>query len=178
MDDNVVNQLSSSFGVFKNLKFVSFYGCSCLTKLPNFLQAPHLESLVIEGCTSLVQVHESIGYLKGLVTLNLRDCKNIKNLPKSIFNLESLETLDLSCCSSLEKVPDQFKNMMDLTKLLMDGNDDKQLSSSFGVFKNLTSISFYGCSCLTKLPNFLQAPHLESLVIEGCTSLAQVHESI
>jgi Leucine-rich repeat (LRR) protein len=151
-------QLPSSFGVLKNLKTLSLYGCSRLSKLPNFLQVPHLKSLVLEGCTSLVEIHESIELLKGLVLLDLQRCESLRNLPSSISNLEALETLDLCGCLALEKLPEQ-------------------LPSSFGLLKNLKIVSLRECSRLTKLPN-LQSPHLERLILEGCTSLVEIHESI
>jgi hypothetical protein len=96
------NQQPSSFGLFMNLKTASFSGCRSLIELPNFLHAPHLESLKLEGCTSLVEIHKSIGLLKRLVLLNLRSCEKLRNLPNSFSNLESLESLYLGGCFNLE----------------------------------------------------------------------------
>jgi hypothetical protein len=50
----------------------------------------------------LVEVHESIGYMERLVSLNLEECENLRNLPRSISNLKSLETLNLSGCLKLD----------------------------------------------------------------------------
>jgi Leucine-rich repeat (LRR) protein len=177
--ETIIYQQPSSFGsVLKNLSDLFLDGCSCLTELPNFLQVPHLRRLELEGCTSLVEIHESIGYLRRLVLLNLRNCTNLKDLPRSIFNLESLANFDLSGCSALEKLPKQLGNMMDLTKLHMDETTTYQQRPSFGVLKNLKYLWFTECSCLTELPNFLQAPNLVRLQLEGCTSLVEIHESI
>ncbi|XP_059429152.1 disease resistance protein RPV1-like [Corylus avellana] len=175
-DETPIYQLPSSFGVLKNLKYLSLEGCSRLTELPNFLQAPHLERLGLKGCMGLVEIHESIGYLRRLVSLSLNNCMNLKDLPRSIFNLESLESFDLSGCSALEKLPEG--NMMDLTKLIRDETPIYQQPSSFGVLKNLKYLSLDGCSRLIELPNFLQAPHLEILGLQGCMGLVEIHESI
>jgi Leucine-rich repeat (LRR) protein len=142
------------------LKVLNLSNSKYLTKSPDFSQVPQLEILTLEGCTSLVQVHESIGHLKRLDLLNLKNCTKLKYLPRSIFNLESLKTLDLSGCSAIEKL-------------------SEQLQSSLGLFMiNLKTASFFGCSSLIELPNFSHTPHLESLELEGCTSLNEVHESI
>jgi Leucine-rich repeat (LRR) protein len=159
--EKLPEQLQSSLGLsMTNLKTTSFFGCSSLIELPNFSHTPHLESLELGNCISLVEVHESIGHLKRLVFLNLKNCTKLKYLPRSIFNLESLETLDLSGCSAFEKLP-------------------KQLQSSPGLSMiNLKIASFCGCSSLIELPNFSHIPHLESLKLQGCRSLVEVHESI
>jgi hypothetical protein len=171
-------QLPSSFGLFLNLKIASFSRCCSLTELPNFLHVPHLESLELEGCTSLVKIHESIGLLKRLVLLNLRGCVKLRNLPSSISNLESLETLDLLYCYNLEQLPEQLGNMTALKKLDVGFTAIKQLPSSFNLLKNLEDLSFYRCTCLIKSPEFSETSHLNKLTFGGCTSLVKIHESI
>jgi Leucine-rich repeat (LRR) protein len=106
---------------------------------------PKLEILILEGCTGLVEIHESIGGLGKLVLLNLKGCKSLMDLPSNISNLESLQTLDLSGCLKVDKLPDQIGNMMALTELLADGIAIKQLPSSFGHLKNLEIASLSGC---------------------------------
>ncbi|XP_062171829.1 disease resistance protein RPV1-like isoform X1 [Alnus glutinosa] len=150
--------------IFNNLKVLNLSNSKYLTTSPDFSQVPQLEILILEGCTSFVQVHESIGYLKRLVSLNLKNCTNLKDLPRSIINLESLESLDLSGCSALERLPMSPMSPLEL--------------KNTKVFWNLKTVSLSGCSRLTELPNFLPSPHLESLILEGCTRLEEVHESI
>ena len=116
-----------------------------LTKSPNFSQAPHLKTLVLKGCSSLVKVHESIGHLGRLVLLNLEGCKNLRNLPNSISNLKSLETLNLSGCLKLDELPEELGNMKALSEFFADKTAIKKLPSSFGLLKNLKIVSLSGC---------------------------------
>jgi Leucine-rich repeat (LRR) protein len=106
---------------------------------------PELEILILEGCTGLVEIHESIRGLGNLVLLNLKGCKSLMNLPSNISNLKSLKTLDLSGCLKVDKLPDQIGNMMALTELLANGIAIKQLPSSFGLLKNLEIALLSGC---------------------------------
>jgi hypothetical protein len=130
--------------ILKLLKVLNFKGSKCLTQLPNFLRLPHLEMLILEDCTSLVDIHESIGHLEKLVLLNLQGCENLKNLPESISNLYSLETLNLSDCIKIDKLPNQLGNMVALTELHADGTAIKQLPYSFSLLKKLKTLSLHG----------------------------------
>ena len=160
------------------MKVLNLNNSKYLTKLPDFSQVPTLEILILEGCTSLVQVHESIGYLKRLVLLNLRKCKKLRNLPNIIYNLESLKTLVLSECFNFKKLPDYPENRMALTELRVENTAIKQLPSSFSLLKNLETLSLRGSECLIKSPEFLETSRLKKLILEGCTSLVEVHNSI
>ncbi|XP_062171135.1 disease resistance protein RUN1-like [Alnus glutinosa] len=124
------------------LKVLNLSYSKYFTKSLDFSQVPQLETLILEGCTSLVEIHKSIECLKNLVLLNLNGCKSLRNLPSSISNLGSLKTLDLSDCLQIDKLPDQIGNMIALTKLLADGTAIRQLPFSFGGLKNLEIASF------------------------------------
>lgn len=85
--------------------------------MANFSLAPNLERLILEGCASLVDIHESIGNLKRLVYLNMKDCKKIRNLPKNLFMVKVLGTLIVSGCSNLNEFPAELKKMASLKVL-------------------------------------------------------------
>ena len=131
--------------VFNQLQVLNLSNSKSLTKSPNFSQVPHLEILILKGCSSLVEVHESIGYMERLVSLNLEACENLRNLPRSISNLKSLETLNLSGCLKLDALPEEIGNMTALSELLADRTSIKHLPFSFGLLKNLKTVSLSGC---------------------------------
>ncbi|XP_042957206.1 disease resistance protein RUN1-like isoform X1 [Carya illinoinensis] len=93
--------------VLSKLKVLNLSFCEDLTKSPNFLQVPNLEELILEGCTSLVELHDSIGYIKGLVLLNLNGCSSLMNLPKSISNLKSLKNFHMGRCFNMRNFTDK-----------------------------------------------------------------------
>ncbi|KAG5517318.1 hypothetical protein RHGRI_037914 [Rhododendron griersonianum] len=107
--------LEMSFSSLKNvwegkrflelLKSLNLSHSPNLVRTPDFSGIPNLEILVLHDCTSLVEVHESIGSLERLVILDLRDCKSLRKLPRSIRKLKHLESLDLSGCPNLDELP-------------------------------------------------------------------------
>ncbi|KAG6629303.1 disease resistance protein RPV1-like [Carya illinoinensis] len=131
--------------IFNKLKVLNLSYSKNLCKSPCFSQVPHLQMLILEGCISLVELHDSVRYLEGLVLLNLKGCKNLRNLPKSISKLESLETLNLSGCLELEKLPENLGDMLALKELFIGGTAIKQLPSSLSFLMNWKGLSLSEC---------------------------------
>jgi Leucine-rich repeat (LRR) protein len=172
--------------VLSRLKVLNLKNSKFLTKIPNFSQVPALEILILEGCTSLVELHESIGNLKRLVLLNLEGCQNLRNLPGSISNLKSLQILNLSGCVKLDKLPEQLGNMMALKKLHADKTAITQLPASFCLLKNLETVSLSGCkgqsskSLLSRFSSWISLKsssptHLLPTSISGLCSLTRLN---
>ncbi|XVE50265.1 hypothetical protein DITRI_Ditri01bG0148200 [Diplodiscus trichospermus] len=65
---------------------------------------PNLESLILEGCIRMVDVHPSIGVLRNLKILNLRNCKSLKRLPEINGQMECLLELYLDG-TGIEELP-------------------------------------------------------------------------
>ncbi|KAL7209458.1 hypothetical protein ACSBR1_031075 [Camellia fascicularis] len=63
---------------FKSLEILNLSNSKCLTKSPIFCALPMLKELLLESCTGLMELHESIGLLHKLVHLNLKDCMNLR----------------------------------------------------------------------------------------------------
>jgi Leucine-rich repeat (LRR) protein len=169
------------------LKVLNLKNSKFLTKIPNFSQVPILEILILEGCTSFVELHKSIGNLKRLVLLNLEGCQNLRNLPGSISNLKSLQILNLSGCLKLDRLPEQLGNMMALKELHADKTAITQLPASFGVLKNLETVSLSGCkgqsskSLLSRFSSWISPKssnptHSLSASIYGLCSLTRLKE--
>ncbi|XP_010263318.1 PREDICTED: TMV resistance protein N-like isoform X2 [Nelumbo nucifera] len=90
-----IRQVWKEYKSLQNLKILNLSHCSHLVKTPNFWGLLNLEKLILEGCTSLVEVHSSIEDLDNLVYLNLKDCRKLRELPSSIYKLKALQDLVL-----------------------------------------------------------------------------------
>ncbi|KAM7493885.1 hypothetical protein LguiB_028494 [Lonicera macranthoides] len=130
----------------KNLKILNLAHCSFLSRTPDFTEVLMLETLFMNGCTSLFEFDRSIALLNNLTYLNLEDCKELKELPGYICELKSLVRLNLNGCSNLENLPENLQNMECLSELSADGTAFQQLLDSLGNLKNLASLSLAGCN--------------------------------
>ncbi|XP_011011693.1 PREDICTED: TMV resistance protein N-like, partial [Populus euphratica] len=126
--------------ILNRLKILNLSHSQNLIKTPN-LHSSSLKKLKLKDCSSLVEVHQSIGNLKSLVLLNLKRCGSLKILPESIGNAKSLKRLNISGCSQLEKLPEHMGDMESLTELLADGIGNQQFLSSVGQLKHVKRLS-------------------------------------
>ncbi|KAM7462121.1 hypothetical protein LguiA_030242 [Lonicera macranthoides] len=105
----------------KSSKILNLSHSNFLKGTMDFNGVPMLETLLLEGCPSLLEVHSSIGVLVRLAHLNLKGCKELKNLPYSICMLNSLGYLNLIGCSNLDRLPENIGLLKNLTSLHIDG---------------------------------------------------------
>ena len=89
--------------ILKRLKFLDVSHSYHLRRTPDFSGIDNLEVLLLNNCTNLVEVHESVIFLDKLVTLDLEDCNNLRKIPLGIYNLKS--RVYLSGCTKLDMVP-------------------------------------------------------------------------
>ncbi|XP_021803022.1 disease resistance protein RML1A-like [Prunus avium] len=136
-----------------SLKILDLSHSHSLTETIDFSYCPNLEKLVLVDCTSLIDVHGSIGNLERLIYLNMKDCKKIRMLPKSICMLKSLETFIISGCSNLNELSiEMLRNMDSLKVLEADGIPIRELwlersSSILGSLPcSLVELSLWGCN--------------------------------
>ncbi|XP_050249405.1 disease resistance protein RPV1-like [Quercus robur] len=140
-----------------------------LTRTPDFSRLPNLEKLVLKDCTSLFEVHQSIGDLDKLVLINLKGCKNLRSLPKSLYKLKSLKTLILCDCSNIDNLADDLGEMECLTTLRIDNTAIRTVPFTIGRLKNLKHLSLGGCKGLQPLPGSLQGlSSLKELCLNDC----------
>jgi Leucine-rich repeat (LRR) protein len=116
-----------------------------LSQTPDFSRLLNLEQLMLEDCTSLFEVHYSIGDLRNLVLVDFKDCKCLENLPKSFYKLKSLKTLILSGCSKIDSLDDDLGGMESLTTLHADKIAIRQVPFTIVQLKNLKYLSLCGC---------------------------------
>ncbi|CAN6722125.1 unnamed protein product [Malus baccata var. baccata] len=135
-----------------SLKILDVSHSHALTEIMDFSLCPSLEELILVDCTSLINVHESIGNLERLVYLNVKDCTNLRMLPKNMCLLKSLETLILSGCSNLDEFPMEMMKKIALKVLETDGIPFSELwpersSSILSSFPcSLVRLSLKGCN--------------------------------
>ena len=152
------------------MQHINLKCCEAITELPK-LQSPNLKELDLSGCTNLVKVHQSVGSLFKLESLDLSSCKNLQSLP-SDFNLKSLQYFDLDGCLRLEEFPNIKPGMDSLRVLHMQETAIRELPLSFGFLIGLEELFLSCCHNLMALPNSIyKLQHLNKLWISNCTNL-------
>ncbi|KAG5224317.1 TMV resistance protein [Salix suchowensis] len=123
MQGSKVRKLWKGTKILNKLKIINLSYSKCLVKTPNFRGLPSLERLMLVECTSLVEVHQSIGNLKSLVLLNLEGCNSLKTLPESLGHLESLSEL-FAKGTVIKQLPTSARYLKKLTKLSFGGYEN------------------------------------------------------
>ncbi|RYR07072.1 hypothetical protein Ahy_B05g074389 isoform C [Arachis hypogaea] len=123
-------KLDSLSKMLISLKVLNFDYSNSLKEIPDVSNLETLEEFSFEGCSNLVSVHSSVGFLPKLKILNAENCPQLRSFPP-VINLPSLKTLGLSGCSSLEKFPEIQEEMKNLEELDLFGTGIKDLPCSF-----------------------------------------------
>ncbi|XP_030939640.1 disease resistance protein RPP2B-like [Quercus lobata] len=116
-----IEQLWKGIKCFDSLKFIKLNHSQNLIVTPDITGVPNLEKLIVEGCTTLREVHSSIGVHKRLILLNLKGCLKLEKLPENLGNAKGLKELDVS------------------------GTAIKKAPSSIVLLEKLEVLSFCGC---------------------------------
>jgi len=95
---------------------------------------------MFRDCSSLKNIHPSIGNLDRLIDLQLSGCKKITDLPSSICQLKSLQLLYINFCSSLQTLPVDIGDMQSLTHLCAWRTGIRQLPGSVEMLRNLKEL--------------------------------------
>ncbi|GMI79306.1 hypothetical protein HRI_001599900 [Hibiscus trionum] len=177
-----IEQLWKANMLLYKLKVLNLKGSENLLKTPDFTTTPNLETLILEGCIRIVDVHPSIGVLSSLKLLNLRsctslrnlptktgigsletlilkDCRNLVSLPSSIGGCTCLKTLDLSGCYKVRNLPENLQQVELLEELDLSETAIVKLPSFVFQLKNLKVLSLNRL----KGPSSRIAPNLPSL---------------
>ncbi|KAL3329323.1 hypothetical protein AABB24_036432 [Solanum stoloniferum] len=128
----------------RNLKKLDLSDCKRLRRTPNFNGSRSLETLWFENCSSLKEIHPSIGNLDRLIDLQLNGCEKIMDLPSSICQLKSLKYLGINHCSSLQTLPVDIGEMQSLGILHARGTGIKELPGSVEMLGNLIDLEMGG----------------------------------
>eukprot|EP00258_Populus_trichocarpa_P032848 XP_024448867.1 TMV resistance protein N [Populus trichocarpa] len=168
-----------------NLKIINLSNSLNLSKTPDLTGIPNLESLILEGCTSLSKVHPSLAHHKKLQYMNLVNCKSIRILPNNL-EMGSLKVCILDGCSKLEKFPDIVGNMNKLMVLHLDETEvlglracnlrEGALPEDIGCLSSLRSLDLSQNNFVSLPKSIDQLFELEMLVLEDCTMLESLPE--
>ncbi|XP_042960529.1 disease resistance protein RUN1-like isoform X3 [Carya illinoinensis] len=162
----------------KNLTRIDLSYCRYLTNISDLSSCPNLEELVLDGCTRLVEVHDSVGFLDKLVELRLEGCSNFKKLPSS-FKLRSLELLELEGCTSLENFPEIECEMEHLKRVVIESTVIQGLPSSITYLTGLEELFINGCKSLVLFPiNIFQLEHLKDVTVIKCPNFVNFGQEV
>ncbi|RID75887.1 hypothetical protein BRARA_B02903 [Brassica rapa] len=174
------------------LKDMDLSGSKSLKKIPDLSTATNLETLNLHGCSSLVELPSSIKSLNKLTDLNMSGCTNLETLPNGA-NLKSLVRLVLTGCSQLKVFPDisskiesiianktafeSFPSKLrleNLVELRMEHSMSRRLWEGVQPLTSLTKIMLSGSQNLKEIPDLSLATSLETLNLNGCSSLVEL----
>ncbi|XP_004309250.1 PREDICTED: protein SUPPRESSOR OF npr1-1, CONSTITUTIVE 1-like [Fragaria vesca subsp. vesca] len=142
---------------------------------PDLTEAINLEKLMLDGCSTLIEVHSSIYALQKLDYLNLKGCKELKNPPSSI-HMKSLKTLDISGCLYVGNFPEISHVVNELKELYLDGTVIKELRSSIDNLTGLYVLDLSDCTELMTLPTSIHMKSLVTLRLSGCSNVEKFPE--
>ncbi|KAK9062771.1 hypothetical protein SSX86_019961 [Deinandra increscens subsp. villosa] len=172
MDNAKIRYLWKGQKIMPNLKFIHLNCLNRLTRFPDVSESPNIERLILTRCSFLVEVHESLGFLKRLEYLEMKTCVKLKRLPSRI-EMESLDTLKLHFCPSLERIPEFSPCMVKLSRIDLDSCFKiEELPSSIRYLSNLSFLNLNNCSNLKNIPNSIcELKGLKNLNLCNCSKL-------
>ncbi|KAA8531869.1 hypothetical protein F0562_006414 [Nyssa sinensis] len=149
-----IKQMWPSIKILNKLKILDLSESQCLKNTPDFSGLPSLESLNLDYCTSLVEVHPSIAFHERLIIWKMEGCKNLRSLPRSI-KMKSLVFFSVRHCSKLKKFPEIEGEMSCLKSLRLDETAIKDFPGIVWKLPSLERLSFPDCKNLESIPNIV-----------------------
>jgi Leucine-rich repeat (LRR) protein len=136
--------------------------------------APNLKKLHLYSCKSLVEIHDSVGFLEKLEDFNHNGCTSLMVLPRGI-NLPSFITMSLRNCRNLENFPEILGKMENITFLVLSDTGICKLPFSIGRLVGLANLTLDRCNKLLEVPSTIfMLPKLKTLEAYSCKRLARI----
>ncbi|XP_055828832.1 TMV resistance protein N-like isoform X2 [Solanum dulcamara] len=163
---------------FPSLRRVDLSYSRGLKRTPDFTGMPNLEHLNLANCTSLEEVHHSLGCSRKLIELKLCHCGRLERFP--YVNAESLESLDLVGCSRLEKFPEIVGIMKPKLEIKMQLSGIRELPLSINhALAHFTELDLSRLNSLVALPSSIcKLKGLVKLHLSDCSKLESLPEEI
>ena len=147
---------------------MNLQSCQYIKELPDLsISTPNIKQLNLCECINLVKVHDTVGCLDKLESLDLTGCVGLKILPSCI-TMKSLKILILHKCKRVKRFPDISQEMENLKFLSLACTAIRELPSSFRNLSGLERLDIGSYSCTCHLPSSIyELPHLHGLFIHG-----------
>ena len=147
---------------------MNLQSCQYIKELPDLsISTPNIKQLNLCECINLVKVHDSVGCLDKLESLDLTGCVGLKILPSCI-TMKSLKILILYKCKRVKRFPNISQEMENLKFLSLACTAIRELPSSFRNLSGLERLDIGSYSYTCHLPSSIyELPHLHKLFIYG-----------
>ncbi|XP_048436927.1 uncharacterized protein LOC103934681 isoform X3 [Pyrus x bretschneideri] len=167
-----LSQIHPSIGHLERLSLVNLEDCESLLYFPrDFYKSRSVETLILNGCSGLKMLDDSLGGMVSLTTLQACYTR-VRQVPSSIVGLKNLTFLGLRNCGLTDDaIPKDLGSLFSLEILKLDGNSFKILPSLSGLSKlKMLDLSF--CNRLREIPDL--PTNLEILRANECISLGKM----
>ncbi|XP_039157259.1 disease resistance protein RUN1-like [Eucalyptus grandis] len=160
------------------LKVLNLLNCRSMRRTPDLSAFKSLEIFLLEGCWHLQEIHPSIGDIKTLVSLNVKSCKRLEELPVGVGRMEELSELILDH-TNIKEIPISRGCLMKLEKLSASScRRLAQLPESMGSLVSLTLLDISGTR-IEGLPKSIGSlKELKTLDASNCASLGCIPSCI
>ncbi|XP_059455222.1 disease resistance protein Roq1-like [Corylus avellana] len=163
---------------FQSMKIMDFSYCEFLKVFPDVSTISNLEDLKFDGCTNLIEIHHSVGFLDKLVHLSLRKCYNLSRFPRRLKS-KSLKRLSVQGGSRLEYFPKIECQMECLETVIFADTGIKELPSSIAYLIGLRTLNITGSKNLMHLPSSIyQLQRIEKIFVNGCSNLVTISDKM
>ncbi|XP_075646075.1 disease resistance protein Roq1-like isoform X2 [Castanea sativa] len=153
--------------IFVSVTHVDFSDCNLITKISDLSMTPNVTNLILEGCSNLVEIDNSVGRLDKLKVWDLGYCDKLETLPNCL-TMKSLTSLNLIGCRRLKKFPNILHEMKGVEYLDLEGNFTKELPPSFGNLIGLKRLYVSPIAGEAHLPGSIyNLQHIEALEFYG-----------
>nr|XP_043608861.1 TMV resistance protein N-like [Erigeron canadensis] len=179
MKTSLQRELWKGYKYLPCLKEMELCYMKALVKTPDIGGLQCLEKLILEGCESLEEIHQSLGNHSNLVHVSVRICDKLTRFP-TIVKMDKLKVLRISECKALIEFPMIEANMNNLIELSLENVGIEILPSPIGEYcTNLTLLKLKDCSKLKSIDGtFHSLKSLKYFELKGCKQFEKLSKDL